>query len=70
MQNSENSAQSKPVPLDCTLGLPPCKLCGAAARSGDGFLPLESITYAWCSNSNCPNNSELIDIDDWNTEQP
>ena len=31
----------------------PCPFCGSAAESGNGFSPLELITWAWCSNNEC-----------------
>jgi hypothetical protein len=33
--------------------LKPCPFCGSAAKSDNGFLPCESVTYAWCSNQDC-----------------
>jgi hypothetical protein len=34
--------------------LRPCPFCGSEAQSDNGFAPCESITYAWCSNRDCP----------------
>lgn len=30
-----------------------CPFCGSEAKSDNGFLPCESVEYAWCSNQNC-----------------
>jgi hypothetical protein len=37
----------------------PCPFCGSAARKDNGFSPLESVTYAYCSNNKC----ELHSVD-------
>lgn len=34
---TENSTQSKPVPLDCTLGLKPCPFCGETPPVEDPY---------------------------------
>jgi hypothetical protein len=48
--------------------LKPCPFCGSPGKSADGFSPLESVMYAWCSNSDCPLNSELLfSPEQWNT---
>lgn len=54
------------------LKLLPCPFCGSKAESDNGFLPLESLTYVWCSNEDCNLNSigreeRLFDPKWWNT---
>lgn len=45
-----------------------CPFCGSPAKSGDGFAPVESIVYAYCSNNQCLLHS--IDVgftpEEWN----
>lgn len=49
--------------------LEPCPFCGSKAKSDNGFAPLESITYAYCSNNECRLHSVDIgfSIEEWNT---
>lgn len=52
--------------------LKPCPFCGSKAESGNGFLPFENITFAWCSNEDCylsPLGREafLMEVKEWNT---
>lgn len=44
----------------------PCPFCGAQAQRSNGFSPLESIDYAWCTNDDCFMEGQLIDIERWN----
>lgn len=48
--------------------LKPCPFCGSPAKSDNGFLPAESITYAWCSNTECQLHSVDVGMTpaDWN----
>ena len=57
--------ETKSVPAQSTASpasdteLLPCPFCGSPAHKGSGFSPLESVTYAYCSNNNCA----LHDVD-------
>lgn len=48
--------------------LKPCPFCGSPAKSDNGFSPAESITYAWCSNTECQLHSVDVGMtpSDWN----
>lgn len=37
----------------------PCPFCGAAADEENGFSPVESVYYVWCTNLDC----KLCDVD-------
>jgi hypothetical protein len=58
--------------MSTELNLLPCPFCGASADSGNGFAPLESVTYAYCENSNCP--LHTVDVgftpETWNRRTP
>ena len=45
-----------------------CPFCGSPAKSDNGFSPAESITYAWCSNTECQLHSVDVGMtpSDWN----
>ena len=45
-----------------------CPFCGSPAKSDNGFSPAESITYAWCSNTECQLHSVDVGMTpaDWN----
>lgn len=48
--------------------LAPCPFCGAPGRQDNGFLPMESVVYAFCSNLECGLAHETIfSPDEWNT---
>lgn len=44
-----------------------CPFCGSEAKTDNGFMPLESIEYVWCSNTDCVLNDVLITRNEWNT---
>ena len=52
--------------------LKPCPFCGSAATEPqDGFSPLQSILYVWCSNEECGCSSigrweRMFTIEEWN----
>ena len=45
-----------------------CPFCGSPAKSDNGFSPAESITNAWCSNTECQLHSVYVGMTpaDWN----
>jgi hypothetical protein len=58
--------------MSAELNLLPCPFCGSSADSGNGFAPLESVTYAYCENSACP--LHTVDVgftpETWNRRTP
>lgn len=50
----------------------PCPFCGASARADNGFMPIESVTRAWCSNPECylHDNDIGFEPDTWNKRAP
>lgn len=54
--------------MSSTIELLPCPFCGSPAIAGDGFFPVETTVYAYCSNNECY--LHPIDIgfspEDWN----
>lgn len=46
----------------------PCPFCGSDAKFDNGFVPFESVYYAWCSNTTrCPNFLEPpLTLEKWN----
>lgn len=47
--------------------LKPCPFCGSPAIAENGFLPAESITYAFCSDLSCPLHSVDVGftVEEW-----
>jgi hypothetical protein len=53
--------------------LKPCPFCGGEAESENGFSPMESIFYVWCSNEDCylspryDGSERMFTVEQWNT---
>ncbi len=50
----------------------PCPFCGSPAKHESGFLPMESVSFAYCSNSACPLHDIHVGFSksEWNTRSP
>ena len=48
-----------------------CPICGSEAKVENGFSPMESINYVFCTNKKCPIHTfdvyhNMIDVNTWN----